>query len=150
MFKLDEGVDTGPILSQYQSDYLVQQGEQRSSDPHTRSPASTRIFDNQSGSAERGIGLRMGGPPSRDGEIHPNEMTVGEADRLVRAVTHPYPGAFIRRSDDQVLRIWNGSPVEAPPVGNLQSLTLKDDHYQIEQFTIEQGLDRKASDRNKL
>jgi len=33
-------------------------------------------------------------------------MTVDEADRLVRAVTHPYPGTFYK-SRDKVIKIWS-------------------------------------------
>jgi methionyl-tRNA formyltransferase len=43
-----------------------------------------------------------------DGRIT-SAMTVGEVDRLVRAVTHPYPGAFVER-DGLVIRIWAGVP----------------------------------------
>ena len=36
-----------------------------------------------------------------------------EADRMIRAVTHPYPGAFYREGE-RVLRIWSArvSPKE--------------------------------------
>ena len=33
-------------------------------------------------------------------------MTMEEADRMVRAVTHPYPGAFWR-GEKGTLRIWS-------------------------------------------
>ena len=45
------------------------------------------------------------GRKPEDGEIFTN-MTMDEADRLVRAVTHPYPGAFYR-DGDSVIRIWS-------------------------------------------
>jgi methionyl-tRNA formyltransferase len=47
-----------------------------------------------------------------DGRIEPT-MTVREVDRLVRAVTHPYPGAFVVGSNGDRLTIWAGSP-DAP------------------------------------
>lgn len=37
------------------------------------------------------------------------DMTVAEADRLVRAITHPYPGAFLDRGEDRLV-IWSGEP----------------------------------------
>ncbi|NLC69024.1 MAG: methionyl-tRNA formyltransferase, partial [Clostridiaceae bacterium] len=40
-----------------------------------------------------------------DGEIHAS-MTMEEAERLVRAVTHPYPGAFYK-DGDKCIRIWS-------------------------------------------
>ena len=36
-------------------------------------------------------------------------MTVMEVDRLVRATTHPYPGAFTFVKGDKVI-IWSGRP----------------------------------------
>ena len=45
------------------------------------------------------------GRKPEDGEIF-STMTMEEADRMVRAVTHPYPGAFYR-SGEGVLRIWS-------------------------------------------
>jgi methionyl-tRNA formyltransferase len=44
-------------------------------------------------------------------------MTVGEVDRIVRACTHPYPGAFTD-FQGQVLTIWSGEPVEETPAGS--------------------------------
>lgn len=41
-----------------------------------------------------------------DGEIT-KEMTVYEIDRLVRALTHPYPGAFLKKNDQKLI-IWSG------------------------------------------
>lgn len=45
------------------------------------------------------------------------DMTVAEADRLVRAVTHPYPGAFLQQGEETLV-IWSGQPAvpgEEPP-----------------------------------
>ena len=36
------------------------------------------------------------------------EMTRVEADRMVRAVTHPYPGAFYR-TENGTIRIWSAT-----------------------------------------
>ena len=33
-------------------------------------------------------------------------MTMEEAERLVRAVTHPYPGAFYKLDNGDVIKIW--------------------------------------------
>lgn len=43
-----------------------------------------------------------------DGQLTAN-MSVAEADRLVRAVTHPYPGAYLDRSEDRLV-VWSGHP----------------------------------------
>ena len=47
------------------------------------------------------------GRKPEDGEIT-SAMTMEQADRMVRAVTHPYPGAFFREGD-KVLRIWSAT-----------------------------------------
>ena len=41
-----------------------------------------------------------------DGEINVN-MSVSKAHRFIRALTHPYPGAFLR-IDDKKITIWKG------------------------------------------
>lgn len=49
--------------------------------------------------------------PSRkpaDGKLSA-DMTVAEVDLLVRAVTHPYPGAFLDRGEYRLV-IWSGQP----------------------------------------
>lgn len=43
-----------------------------------------------------------------DGEIR-HDMSVSEVERLVRATTKPYPGAFLR-VDGRELVIWSGRP----------------------------------------
>jgi methionyl-tRNA formyltransferase len=47
-----------------------------------------------------------------DGELFP-DMTMAEADRLVRAVTRPYPGAFYR-TGNSTLRVWASITSDAP------------------------------------
>ena len=41
------------------------------------------------------------------GEIFPNKMTINEIDRLVRATTRPYPGAFVLKNKSKLM-IWEG------------------------------------------
>jgi methionyl-tRNA formyltransferase len=48
------------------------------------------------------------GRKPEDGEILPS-MTMEEASRLVRAVTHPYPGAFYRKEDGSVVPVWQAA-----------------------------------------
>ena len=45
------------------------------------------------------------GRKPEDGELL-SSMTMGEADKLVRAVTHPYPGAFYK-DGDKIVKIWS-------------------------------------------
>lgn len=123
MFQLDEGVDTGPILAQKRI-------------PLTMETDATHLYDavllahrqlireNWKPLATDSLTLRAQDPESgsywpgrtpEDGEVLPT-MTVSEALRLVRATTHPYPGAFWR-SPAGIVRVWSartGSPTLGP------------------------------------
>lgn len=58
------------------------------------------------------------------------DMTVADADRLVRAVTHPYPGAFLQRGEETLV-IWSGQPGvpgQTPP-GDCLPLAFSDGIY---------------------
>lgn len=50
-----------------------------------------------------------------DGRIAP-DAPVAVADRLVRAVTHPFPGAFVEQRDGSRLVIWAARPTRSPGV----------------------------------
>lgn len=133
LFQLDEGVDTGPILDQVTI-------------PLSDRETATMLYDKVS-VAHRTL-IRKAWPamvagtlrrqpqdeskatfwPGRtpdDGRLEPT-MTVSQVDTLVRATTHPYPGAFI--DDGRVrLRIWSGYPSSAPVSarGGMEPLVLK-------------------------
>jgi methionyl-tRNA formyltransferase len=126
LFQLDEGVDTGPVLAQEAVEVAPDE-------------TATSLYERM-GAAHRHL-IRTTWPdlaagrlqpvpqdesratlwPVRrpeDGLIRPG-MTVAEAERLVRAVTRPYPGAFVVE-DDAVVRIWRGEVGDAgtaPPPG---------------------------------
>jgi methionyl-tRNA formyltransferase len=116
LFKLDEGVDTGPILAQeripvdaretattlYAKVNDAHRALIRSAWPALEADAlELRVQD------ETRATLWPGRTPE-DGRIEPS-MTVDHADRLVRAVTHPYPGAFCDEGGRR-LRVWRGAP----------------------------------------
>lgn len=48
------------------------------------------------------------GRKPKDGEINPKTMTLEQIDRLVRATTKPYPGAFLINGNKKII-IWSGS-----------------------------------------
>lgn len=120
LFALDEGVDSGPIVAQV---------ELPLSPDETASTLYPRVVD-----AHRELirrvwpGLASGhvtltpqdhdqathwpGRKPDDGEISP-DMTLAEVDRLVRATTRPYPGAFVRLNN-QTYTIWSGSTKNEP------------------------------------
>ena len=116
LFQLDEGVDTGPIIAQevlpIAPDETATTLYQRVAAAHRSLIARTwpalfagcvhRTIQDDSQST-----VWLGRTPD-DGEIKPT-MTVAEVERLVRATTHPYPGAFWR-SESGTIRIWAGRP----------------------------------------
>ena len=114
-FKMDEGVDTGEILAQYTI-------------PLDSSTTSTALYGEVN---QAHIDLikqiwpdilshRLSGTPQdenkatywngrtpQDGRIHAM-MSVMEVDRLVRATTRPYPGAFVENGGAKSI-IWAGT-----------------------------------------
>lgn len=113
MFKLDEGVDTGDIVGQGIIDLdekitateLYKKVEEMHISLISRywddivNDNITFIKQNEANATE------WPGRKPEDGEIF-SAMTMDEADKLVRAVTHPYPGAFYR-DGDRIIRIWS-------------------------------------------
>lgn len=123
-FLVDEGVDTGPIVEQ--EPITIEPTEDAGSLYRKVVTVHRRLIGevwcqltDDTVHAEPQDESRTTYWPRRkpaDGEIH-STMTVEEIDRLVRAVTRPYPGAFVRR-EGEVVRIWegtsNGSPQRLP------------------------------------
>jgi len=116
LFKLDEGVDTGPILAQ---EVLELCPDETATTLYARVAEAHRtlIRRNWPHLVDDGISLQTQDEsmatewPGRrpdDGLIKPDQMTVQEIDRLVRAVTQPYPGAFLD-VDNHRIRVWSGT-----------------------------------------
>ena len=115
LFKIDAGVDSGPIIAQktipLDSDEnasslygkVVQAHVELIRDSYE--DILTCQFDASPQDASAATTWDARRP--EDGEITP-VMTMLEADRMVRAVTKPYPGAFLRKVDG-TLRIWRAS-----------------------------------------
>lgn len=113
MFKLDEGVDTGEIIGQevigLEPDITATELYERVDRAHVDLIAryweplvSGNVCLRPQNEAEATV---WPGRKPEDGEIT-GDMTMAEAERMVRAVTRPYPGAFYREKDG-VLRIWS-------------------------------------------
>lgn len=113
-FKMDEGVDTGLILGQ--EEVKIKETEN-----------ATTLYDKVNLAHERLIkkliveltnntvvpliqdeskATYWVGRKPDDGEIF-NSMTMDEVDRLVRATTKPYPGAFVFKDSRKII-IWQG------------------------------------------
>lgn len=117
MFKLDEGMDTGPVLGQV---VIPVAGDETSTSLYEKVVAAHRVLIRETypGIATGTITAvpqdesRATEWPARkpsDGHLEPLLMTSADVDRTVRALTRPYPGAFVRLDDGQVIRIWEGT-----------------------------------------
>ncbi|ARI79118.1 methionyl-tRNA formyltransferase [Halobacillus mangrovi] len=113
MFKLDEGVDTGDIIAQ-EAIYLNETTTASELYKKVDEMHISLITNNWDSVVNNRINLQKQnensathwpGRKPEDGEIL-NVMTMDEAEKLVRAVTHPYPGAFFK-DETRTLRIWS-------------------------------------------
>jgi methionyl-tRNA formyltransferase len=121
MFKLDGGVDTGPIVAQVRLPLDAREDAtslyKRVNDAHR-----TLILDNWAALVAGNISFLpqdetrssiWAARTPEDGRLLPT-MPVYSADRLIRAVTRPYPGAFIDLQGRR-LRIWKAEPGGSGP-----------------------------------
>lgn len=113
MFKLDEGVDTGDIIGQgvikLDQNTTATELYQKVDDMHITliskywgDIVNNNITLTKQNDADA---TEWAGRKPEDGEIL-SSMTMDEADKLIRAVTHPYPGAFYK-DGDQTIRVWS-------------------------------------------
>jgi methionyl-tRNA formyltransferase len=114
-FNMDKGVDTGDILEQIE--IPIRKNETASTlyekvnTAHTdlidkiwpKIIANTLVGDKQ----DESQATYWEGRKPKDGEIKPKNMTIEQVDRLVRATTKPYPGAFILKDNKKVI-VWEG------------------------------------------
>lgn len=114
LFQLDEGVDTGPILAQERLSISPDENATslyaRVCDAHRN--LIHRVWPDLEADRIRPLpqdhsqATTWPGRTPEDGRILP-EMSVNEVDRLVRATTRPYPGAFWQ-DGTRIIRIWKG------------------------------------------
>lgn len=138
MFKLDEGVDTGDIIGQGIIDIddhtTATDLYKKVNDMHVAlisrywdDIVNDRITLTKQDESKATV---WPGRKPEDGEIF-NSMTMDEADKLVRAVTHPYPGAFYR-DEDKIIRIWSAKIDNKRGKIKLKDGYLTPIHYEIE------------------
>lgn len=111
-FKIDEGVDTGPIIDQVEIPLLKY--ETATSLYKKVDKAHILLMEQVWNSLkENNLSFTVQdnakatyweGRKPEDGEIS-SDMTITEADALIRAVTKPYPGSFYRHNHIEY-RIW--------------------------------------------
>lgn len=115
-FKMDEGVDTGEILDQIEIPIDTNENATSLYSKVNESHVSLikQIWPKLLLNSVKGvkqddsIATYWEGRTPLDGELY-SSMTVSEVDLLVRATTHPYPGAYILNSDGSKIIIWSGS-----------------------------------------
>lgn len=114
LFKLDDGVDTGPVIAQevipLAADETATKLYQRVAEAHKSLIAKTwPILESDMvvlQEQDESKATIWPGRKPEDGAIT-LKMTCTEVDCLVRAVTHPYPGAFLDVNGRRY-HIWHG------------------------------------------
>ncbi|HVE62582.1 MAG TPA: formyltransferase family protein [Mycobacteriales bacterium] len=145
LFRLDEGVDTGPILAQH---VLPLSPAETATTLYERVVGAHRSLlrntwpallsgEVEERAQDETLATEWPGRGPQDGEIYPAEMRVADVECLVRALTHPYPGAFVARDDGRILRIWSGEPVTGSVPPGALVLTLSDGEYAVRSYDIE-------------
>jgi len=130
LFKLDGGVDTGPIVAQVRLPLSPRETAttlyQRVNEAHRNlilaywkdlETDSIRFVPQDPEAAT----VWEGRTPEQ-GRLSVS-MSLAEADRLIRAVTRPYPGAFLDQGERR-LRVWSAESATSGPSGGDTALYL--------------------------
>jgi len=145
LFQLDEGVDTGAVVAQERlplaPDETATHLYSRVVEAHQKlirrvwwELAEDRLTPQTQDESKATV---WSGRKPEDGEIK-SSMTVEEADCLVRATTHPYPGAFWQGAGTKVI-VWEGRKATQsyqPPPG-AKSLQLADGIFYALNYELE-------------
>lgn len=137
-FRMDEGVDTGPVLDQYEIPIGMEENAtglyQKVNDAHTQ--LIKQILPKLVSGEAQGIpqdetkATYWEGRKPEDGQLNLG-MSCEEVHRLVRATTRPYPGAFIY-IDGKKHIIWSGRLGR----GGKMELGFTDGVYSVTEYEI--------------
>ncbi len=133
MFKLDAGVDTGPIIGQIPIEIVPREtattlyAKVAEAHQSLMSESFPQLADPKMPMCEQNDKLATiwGGRSPHDGLIEAT-MSVSAIDRLVRATTRPYPGAFVISRDGFTSTVWSGS---LEPVAGSRAIEAADGTY---------------------
>lgn len=142
-FKMDEGVDTGLILRQ--EEVPIQSNETALTLYKKVNTAHETLIKNlfidlQNNNVKGKVqdeskATYWEGRKPKDGELF-ETMTVNEVNRLVRATSQPYPGAFIIRGDKKVI-IWKGIiSTEKTTCNVYHEIVLKDGYFYATNYEV--------------
>ncbi len=137
LFKLDAGVDTGPIVDQVEIPLSpttdAQELYQGVDEAHIAlmKKVVPALMEDELNLREQdnSLATEWAGRSPEDGKIDLNG-SVYAAERLVRAVTRPYPGAFFYREGEKVV-VWKAQVTESPSVN---ALRFKDGWLELIEF----------------
>ncbi len=137
MFKLNEGVDTGDIIAQGEikldNETTATELYEKVNDMHTqliRDKWFDIISDNINPiKQDDSLATEWPGRTPEDGAINEN-MTMDEAHTLVRATTHPYPGAFYIKDNTKIV-IWRAIMDK-----NVGDIKLKDGYLKFIDYEV--------------
>lgn len=144
LFQLDEGIDTGPILAQERIPVADDETATTLYDKVSAAHVSLikevwpRLLDGTivARAQDEAAATTWPGRRPEDGAFSFAAESTDSVDRIVRALTHPYPGAFTRWRDG-VLRVWAGRPVpDGDPSAPMTFRTL-DGLYEVTDFSPE-------------
>lgn len=143
LFKLDGGVDTGPIVAQQVVPIGVRETSstlyQKVNEAHQTLMLDVWPFVCRGEvplvPQDEALATEWPGRRPEDGRILPG-MSLLEVDRLVRATTRPYPGAYVDVSEETRMRVWSGSLIE-PPRGESRPISMSDGNYFATDFEYE-------------
>jgi methionyl-tRNA formyltransferase len=143
LFQLDEGVDTGPILDQVEIRIASEEtattlyGKVIGAHRHLIRDVWPELESGSVVPRPQDNGLATEWPPRTpaDGELSA-DMSVTEAETLVRATTHPYPGAFVVRQTDR-LHIWRAHVRRAGCGHAREVVTFRDGALCVDDSSVE-------------
>lgn len=132
MFKLDEGVDTGAIAAQVTIPLTAQTTatELYAAVDAAHTELIHKVMPELMGGTlalreqDEALATTWPGRKPEDGEIN-LQGSVWEAERLVRAVTRPYPGAFYVKEGRKVV-VWRARATAIMPTTNIKCLEFSD------------------------
>lgn len=137
LFKLDEGVDTGDIIAQGEIELDIEitatELYDKVNSMHTQlirhnwdDIISDKVhFIKQ----DNNLATEWPGRKPEDGEIT-DQMTMDDAHILIRATTHPYPGAFFIKDNSKII-IWSASKNK-----NTGDIKLKDGYLELIDYEV--------------
>jgi methionyl-tRNA formyltransferase len=145
MFQMDAGVDTGPVLAQQR---LPLAPAETATTLYARVNEAHRALIANAWPALAAGSIQARPQDDSKATVWPGRkpedgaiagcMSVAEVDRLVRAVTRPYPGAFLDCDGGVRITVWSGRPVDpvTTPPGPQLVIRCKDGCYAPVDFEL--------------